>query len=920
MRLRTFALATALIAGLGHEGGAFVPQKGADKPLVTPGRAPRVHRDLAWKQVGPWRMQLDRDTGVPLRMWGNPIAAAGSVRDAAVAEAAARQFLATHLATLAPGAQLSDFKLLANVRSGDIRTVSFEQRHGDLRVLGSAIGFAFKNDNLAMISSTAMPNVAVRMPGGTLPAATLETSAKAWLAQDGHQVTATGHGERVILPIVRPGGDIEYRVVETVTVEASERDAGRWDVWLDASDGSAVARHPTLMFATGVVLYDVPDRYPGGTRHAQPATNTIHNVDGANVTSAADGTVTWNTASNASIAPGLTGPFVRIINKAGTLITDSLSLAPAGTATWSKATDGPSDAQVDAFIFAAQAKKFVHDRLNPQLAYLDQQLSVNVNENQTCNAYSTGDDIHFFRAGQQCENTGRISDVVYHEFGHSVHANSIIPGVGNFDSALSEGLADTLGVSMTGDHGMGRGFFFNNAPLRDVDPAGIEKKWGVDTTGEPHDDGEIIGETLWDLRTALEAKYGQAAGFDKFLHIYYSIMQRATDIPSSYGEALLADDNDGNLANGTPNQCEINTTFGLHGLADPAATLGIQPPTRDNYTVSITVTPPETSSACPPPGVQSGILYWNRRGASDVAQIPLVASGTTWSATIPTQEDGTVIEYTVTLSFADGSSIQYPDNPADRHYQMYVGNVTKLWCADFEAGIGDWTHSGNPVTRDEWQAGPPLGVAGDPKSAHGGANVLGIDLGSNDGLYRPGTQQWAESPDIDLQGHTQVRLQYYRWLNVEDGGCDQATIMANGESVWTNAATACQTSGINHTDKEWRFQDVDLSAQAATGKIKLKFELDSDPGLELGGWTMDDVCIVTAGAPSATCGNGTVDTGETCDDGNTTAGDGCSATCQDETTMTPGDDGGCCSTGTKPGGPIVLALATLGLVIRRRRR
>ena len=38
---------------------------------------------------------------------------------------------------------------------------------------------------------------------------------------------------------------------------------------------------------------------------------------------------------------------------------------------------------------------------------------------------------------------------------------------------------------------------------------------------------------------------------------------------------------------------------------------------------------------------------------------------------------------------------------------------------------------------------------------------------------------------------------------------------------------------------------------------------------------------------SATCGNGTVDTGEACDDGNTTSGDGCSATCQTENVSTP---------------------------------
>ncbi len=37
-------------------------------------------------------------------------------------------------------------------------------------------------------------------------------------------------------------------------------------------------------------------------------------------------------------------------------------------------------------------------------------------------------------------------------------------------------------------------------------------------------------------------------------------------------------------------------------------------------------------------------------------------------------------------------------------------------------------------------------------------------------------------------------------------------------------------------------------------------------------------------APSPDCGNGAIDTGETCDDGATTSGDGCSATCQTEAT------------------------------------
>jgi cysteine-rich repeat protein len=288
---------------------------------------------------------------------------------------------------------------------------------------------------------------------------------------------------------------------------------------------------------------------------------------------------------------------------------------------------------------------------------------------------------------------------------------------------------------------------------------------------------------------------------------------------------------------------------------------------------------------------------------------------------IPTQPDGTVVLYHVTVTLEDGSSISYPQNPADKDYQFYVGNVTKLWCADFESGMGDWTTSANPTSRNDWEVAAPGGLGGDPKAAYAGTNVLGTDVAADDdGLYWTRAQEWVESPEIDLQGNTAVRLQYYRWLNVEDAAYDHATIYANDTPVWTNYATPGMnpTNETNHTDKEWRFQDIDLSAQAASGKVKLKFEIKSDQGLELGGWNVDEVCIVMAGPPSTTtCGNHNVDEGETCDDGNTVDGDECPADCGMGATE---DDPGCCSAGTNPASAMLLSLGTFGLVLLRRRR
>jgi len=312
-------------------------------------------------------------------------------------------------------------------------------------------------------------------------------------------------------------------------------------------------------------------------------------------------------------------------------------------------------------------------------------------------------------------------------------------------------------------------------------------------------------------------------------------------------------------------------------------------------------------------------LDWQLKTGSGTGsgQVTLNQATDTFTGDIPGAPDGSVVQYKVNVALSDGTSISYPQNPAYPFYEFYVGDVTPLYCNDFESNADDWTKT------PDWEVGTPLGLSSDPNVAGAGTQSFGMDL-TQDGAYRSRNMSVAESPAIDLMGNTKVRLQYKRWLGVEDGFYDHARIIANGSEVFSNFAspTDPQSGGVNHIDHEWQFHDVDLSTVAAAspdGKIKLQFVLDSDEGLEFGGWTLDDVCVVAVRGAALTCGNGAVDDGETCDDGNRTAGDGCDANCQQETGGGDGD-GGCCSTGTGAAGPISLSLFTLGLMFWRRRR
>ncbi|MBC7975861.1 MAG: hypothetical protein H7138_12865 [Myxococcales bacterium] len=223
-----------------------------------------------------------------------------------------------------------------------------------------------------------------------------------------------------------------------------------------------------------------------------------------------------------------------------------------------------------------------------------------------------------------------------------------------------------------------------------------------------------------------------------------------------------------------------------------------------------------------------------------------------------------------------------------------------------------------PIDHDRWELGTPVGLGGGPRAARSGSQVFGTGLSST-GRYRAVTTTSAKSPGIDLQGYVNVHLQYYRWLGVEDGYYDKATILANTTQVWQNYESPIEpkTSEVNHVDQEWRFQDVDLSRLTASGNIRLAFTLTSDLGFEGTGWNLDDVCLVGF-APL--CGNHLREAGEACDDGNATSGDGCSAVCQREVDEVPEpmESGGCTTTRSGSPGLAGLALLSLGLIRRRR--
>src|SRR5262249_7489790 len=134
--------------------------------------------------------------------------------------------------------------------------------------------------------------------------------------------------------------------------------------------------------------------------------------------------------------------------------------------------------------------------------------------------------------------------------------------LGMINAALHEGTADVNAAFIEDNPDIGKGFYGQGTMLRSVNNT---KRWPNDANDDPHITGLIIGAAFWDLRRAVGlsvarrlahyAKYGLPDDLDAgvAMHEYFI-------------ETLVADDDDGDLSNGTPHSAAIIAAFNAHGI------------------------------------------------------------------------------------------------------------------------------------------------------------------------------------------------------------------------------------------------------------------------------------------------------------------------------------------------------------------
>ncbi len=269
-----------------------------------------------------------------------------------------------------------------------------------------------------------------------------------------------------------------------------------------------------------------------------------------------------------SITGGLSGPFANVIDGRGPEITFSNTLVPGSPLEIVLNTTPTEDdtAEVAAFYHVNRAREFLTSLpISPPFTGVDFPLQVRVSRPSfgVCNAaYSSAVPEIFFlpSVGTSCVNTA-YSTIIVHEYMHAV-ADAIFGTLTPSD--LHEGIADCAAILYSLDRDIGRGFFNHSAELRDVEPNLVHP-----VTVTPHLAGLVVAGAVWDLRTLFHHDLGSLeASRNLTAEIWWKSL---FFLPSAIDEQLvttmlLADDDDANLANGTPNETRIRQAFSVHGL------------------------------------------------------------------------------------------------------------------------------------------------------------------------------------------------------------------------------------------------------------------------------------------------------------------------------------------------------------------
>jgi hypothetical protein len=506
--------------------------------------------------------------------------------------------------------------------------IDFDLVRDGLVVEGARVVFRVNNGNLIQMGTENLPAPGTVVPPSRFTRDQALAAVAKYIGGFGTADTFSDRGSLHLVPVNIPSSrsaeDFDFgegRGLARIWQFTFHRQGvlGTWQARVDAGTGEVLELTDVNRY--GLAL--------GGVYTSSPTTGSevlrpmpFADIDGMDY-SRSSGYFSFNSTP---VSSTLYGKYVRINDTCGaiTLSSDSFGYLNFGTsggtdcATPGFGGPGNTHASREQFYQVNRAMESGRGWL-PGNAWLNQPLSVNVNlgpdlnPNNICNAYWSGSTLNFYKSGGGCNNSGEIAGILFHEYGHGLDQND---GSG-FSTDGGESYADVTSFIALHDSCIGPGFYqsqfcnsFGEActtctGVRDVDyakrlantPATVAnftqprcQTGGGPCGREVHCESYVSSEAVWDFANRDLPGAGTGAAWRVLERLWYLSRSTATSAftchtgttytsdgcsAGSWWRTMRAvDDDDGNLANGTPHGGALFAAFDRHGIAcasDPGA-------------------------------------------------------------------------------------------------------------------------------------------------------------------------------------------------------------------------------------------------------------------------------------------------------------------------------------------------------------
>ncbi len=550
-----------------------------------------------------------------------------------------------------------------------------------------------------------------------------------------------GPANLVVLPLFREGAP-EYRLAWEIDLKTHEPE-NIWRTYVDAVSGDLLWRTGLYSFYTlyGYVHADVElGEVNGGFTEVGLEDERLQASGSYNGYTDEVGDWTIEVPNNVvySVVTEHFGRYCNVNRYDGASAVLTENGTPSAPINFYFDASNSQPSERDAYYYV----NTVHDWLkmaDPTATQLDYALSTNVNVTTgTCNAYWNGSSINFYREGGGCNNMARISDVVYHEYGHAISQKLYSPN--GVPGSLGEAYSDIASEMINNDPCLARYFQVGGGCLRNAE--NLRQYPGTECGGEIYCLSEILAGAMWKTREFFNMRYGDEGAYPILSQIHIEALRtKPTSFPTYLTRLLMADDTDANLNNGTPNWDEICDGFAMHNLPCPALTnyvtvtateLDDQPQDSGGYLVTA-VAVAVGGGSIDPNGVQ---LFYvaDPGGREDWQSVTMTATGVPneYEGTIPQQACGSFVRYYVRAQKLTGEYATAPENaPYRQAYEFMTGPYEVKIDDDLEAE-GGWTlgWTGDTATQGMWERDDPGGKWSDtwgytqPEDDHSAAGTM----------------------------------------------------------------------------------------------------------------------------------------------------------------------------------------------------